>query len=318
MNARACYRMAVALGEIYIRGKERVPKRILLDFDSTDDPTHGEQEGSHYHGYYRQHMYHPLLVFDGEMGQLITLVLRPGNTHSSRGTVAILRRIVDRLRSQWPDVELEIRADAGFAIPSIYEYCEQERIAYTIGLITNSRLERLAEPLLGEAKHKCEAEQEKVRLLSECRYRAGSWYKERRVVYKAEVMKEGTNTRFVVTNRGDESLELYDFYVMRGSSENWIKDFKLSLKGDRLSCHSFWANQFRLLLHAAAYWLLDTLRRRLVAKGIARMMLDTLRLRLIKIGGRVKEFVTSIELHLASSHPGQQLWQFLDAALTSS
>ncbi len=101
------------------RGKDGIPERILLDFDATDDPTHGEQEGSYYHGYYKEHIYHPLLVFDGETGQLITAVLRPGNTHASRGAVAILKRIVGRLRQAWPEVEIELRADAGFAIPEI-------------------------------------------------------------------------------------------------------------------------------------------------------------------------------------------------------
>lgn len=125
--------MAKALGELYINEREKlgVPRRILLDFDSTDDPTHGDQEGSYYHGYYEQHMYHPLVVFDGESGQLVTVVLRPGNTHSSRGAAAILKRVVSRLRAAWPSVQIEIRADAGFAVPAIYDYCEAEGIDYT-------------------------------------------------------------------------------------------------------------------------------------------------------------------------------------------
>ncbi len=313
VTATACLRMAVALGEVYIgqRGEGGAPKRILLDFDSTDDPTHGDQEGSHYHGYYRQHMYHPLLVFDGDTGQLITAILRPGNAHAGRGAVAILARIVERLREEWPGVEIELRADAGFAVPAVYEYCEGQGIGYTIGLVTNSRLEGLAAPLLSEAQRQYDAIQEKVRLLGEFAYRAGSWDRNRRVVHKAEVMREGTNTRFVVTSKGDEPRKLYDWYVGRGECENRIKDYKLYCKADRLSCHRFVANQFRLLLHAAAYWLLDSLRRRLVAMGIERMQLDTLRLRLIKIGGRVRQLLTRVKLHLASSHPGQPLWHAL-------
>ena len=127
-------------------------------------------------------------------------------------------------------------------------------------------------------------------------------------------MRQGTNTRFVVTSKDDEPKSLYDWYVDRGTSENWIKDYKLGLKADRLSCHRFLANQFRLLLHAAAYWLLDTLRRELVGAGRERMQLDTLRLRLIKIGGRVRELLTKVKLHLASSHPGQPLWHTLTQA----
>jgi Transposase DDE domain group 1 len=317
VSARACYRIAEALGELYIasRGKDGAPKKILLDFDATDDPTHGDQEQSYYHGYFREHIYHPLLVFDGDTGQLITAVLRAGNTHASRSTVAILRRIVGLLRSTWPDVEVELRADAGFAVPAVYEYCEAQGIAYTIALITNSRLEEMAASLLEEAQRRYEKQRErKVKLLSQGHYRAGSWDRERRVVYKAEVMEEGTNTRFVVTNKPDDPDELYAHYTERGETENRIKDLKVALKADRLSCHRFWANQFRLLLHAAAYWLMDTLRRKLVVAGIERMQLDTLRLRLVKIGGRVRELLTKVRLNLASGHPGQHLWEALTTA----
>jgi DDE family transposase len=313
-DGRACLRMALALGELYVRerGKGGPPSRILLDFDATDDPTHGEQEGSYYHGYYGEHILHPLLVFDGETNQLITAVLRPGNTHASRGALAILKRIVKRLKEEWPAVEIEIRADAGFAVPEIYDYCEKEGIDYTIGLISNPRLEALAQDLLERAKREYEAKaDEKVRLVSSLSYRALSWDRARRVVYKAEVLEKGTNTRFVVSSRPDDSTKLYNWYVRRGEAEGWIKDFKCALKADRLSCHRFFANQFRLLLHAAAYWLLDELRRRLLAAGVRRMQFDTLRLRLIKIGGRVHQLLTKVRLHLASGHPGQRLWEAL-------
>ena len=130
-------------------------------------------------------------------------------------------------------------------------------------------------------------------------------------------MEEGTNTRFVVTNKADEPEDLYEHYTERGETENRIKDFKVALKADRLSCHRFVANQFRLLLHAAAYWLMDTLRRKLVDVGIERMQLDTLRLRLVKIGGRVRELLTKVRLHLASGHPGQHLWHALSGVFGS-
>jgi hypothetical protein len=320
-TTRSCYRMAEALLEVYLteRGKDDAPKKVLLDFDATDDPTHGEQEESYYHGYYQEHIYHPLVVFDGDTGELITAVLRAGNTHASRSAVAVLKRIVGRLREAWPSVEIEIRADAGFAVPEIYEYCEKEGIGYTIGLISNPRLEALAQDLLRRAKQESEErEGEKVRLVSSTSYRALSWERSRRVIYKAEVLEKGTNTRFVVTSHSDDEPErLYNWYVRRGESENHIKDFKLALKADRLSCHRFLANQFRLLLHAMAYWLLDTLRRKLVGVGIERMQLDTLRLSLIKIGGRVRQLLTKVRLHLASGHPGGRLWHTLSSATRS-
>ena len=130
----------------------------------------------------------------------------------------------------------------------------------------------------------------------------------RRVVYKAEALANGPNTRFVVTTRSEAPLALYDFYVDRGESEQWIEDFKCACFGRRLSCHRFAANQFRLFLHAAAYCLLDTLRTWLGQVGVPRLELDTLRLRLLKIGGRVRELVTRVRLHLAASHPAQPLW----------
>jgi hypothetical protein len=317
LTNRACYQMAKALAELYIaqRGKDGGPQKIVLDFDATDDPTHGDQEESYYHGYFKEHIHHPLLVFDGDTGQLISVLLRAGNTHASRSTVALLKRLVGLLRSAWPGVEVELRADAGFAVPAVYDYCEAEGIRYTIALITNPRLEELASSLLEEAERRYEQERgRKVRLLSQGYYQAGSWQIERRVVYKAEVMEEGTNTRFVVTNKPDEPDELYNHYTERGETENRIKDLKVALKADRLSCHRFLANQFRLLLHAAAYWLMDTLRKKLVDGGIERMQLDTLRLKLVKIGGRVRELLTKVRVHLASGHPGRYLWHALSRA----
>jgi Transposase DDE domain group 1 len=316
-DAKGCLRIARALLELYVqeRGKGGAPERVLLDFDATDDPVHGDQEGGYYHGFYEERILHPLLVFDGETNQLIAAILRPGNTHASRGALAILKRIVKRLREEWPAVEIEIRADAGFAVPEIYDYCEKEGIGYTIGLISNPRLEALAQDLLRRAKWESEErEGEKVRLVSSGSYQADSWERARRVIYKAEVLQKGTNTRFVVSSRSEEPQELYEWYVRRGEAEGWIKDFKLAIKADRLSCHRFFANQFRLLLHAAAYWLLDVLREKLVENGVKRMQLDTLRLVVVKIGGRVRQLLTKVRLHLASGHPGQRLWHVLSLA----
>ena len=293
------------------------PNRVLLDFDATDDPAHGEQEGVAYHGYFGQHQYHPLLVFDGDTGQFVTAVLRAGNAHASAGALSVLKRLVSKLRQRWPETKIEIRADAGFAVPSIYEYCEAEGIHYTIGLVTNPRLEEATErlgylaKLTSILKTRCE-EHPKVRFLSETLYEAGSWGKKRRVIYKAEVLEKGPNIRFVVTNRSEEPLALYDaHYLQRGETENRIKDYKRALRADRLSCCAFLANQFRLLLDAAAYWLLDVLRERVVKAGYKRLQLDTLRLRLVKIGGRVRQLVDKVRLHLASGHPGRRLWQAL-------
>src|SRR5918912_1745896 len=173
MDRRACYRLAVALVQLYLRERERAgrPQRILLDLDGTDDPTYGQQEGSADHAFYGQHMYHPLLIFDGDTKQLITAVLRPGNVHVSRGVVAILKRLLPVLKQRWPGVQIALRADSGFAVPALYDLCEQYSVQYTIGLVPNARLKRLAEPVQAEAEQQHTvrqhaagtAEQQKVR-----------------------------------------------------------------------------------------------------------------------------------------------------------
>ena len=316
VDRHAVEALAAALVDLYIRERERAgpPQSIVLDFDGTADPAHGQQEGVGYHGYYRQYMYHPLLVFDGDTGHLITAVLRPGRCHGSRFAILVLRRLVRRLRRAWPDLAIELRADSGFAIPRLYAWCEAQAVRYTIGLIPNPTLERRAAPLLTVAQA-CSTAQggAKVRLVAASGYQAQSWPHPRRVVFKAETLAKGPNTRFVVTTRHGPPEAIYDWYVDRGEPENWLKDLKNPLAADRLSDHRFWANAFRLLLHAAAYWLLDTLRRWLAATPAAHFQFDTLRLHLLKIGGRVHERAQRLRLSLASSHPGQPLWEQLAA-----
>jgi hypothetical protein len=314
VSARTCYRLAQALGQIYLAERERdgPPTHVVLDLDGTDDPTHGDQEGTAYHGYFGQYMYHPVLIFDGATEHLVTAVLRPGTVHASFGVVAVLRRVVGAIRDRWPTVTIEVRADAGFAVPALYDFCETEGITYTLGLGRNSRLSRLAAPLRATAVQAQTATGvAKVRLLGETRYQAKSWLTDRRVVIKVELLPKGPNTRFVVTTRLDPPTDLYAWYTKRGETENWIKDLKAGCFANRLSCHRFWANQFRLLLHAAAYWLLSTLRRWLVRLGAARMELSSLRLTLIKLGGRVEQQTTRVQVHLTSHHPGEPLWHRL-------
>ncbi len=320
VDRRAIEAMAAALVEVYLqeRGRAGAPERLLIDLDGTDDPAHGQQEGVAYHGYYRQHMYHPLLVSDGDTGQVITAILRPGNAHASRFVVLILRRLVARVRQVWPDVRIALRADSGFATPRLYAWCERAAVDYTIGIGANPRLIALAAPLLAEAQAQSQAlGGVKVRLVGEAVYQADSWPTARRLVFKAEILEKGPNVRFVVTSEPPDvpPQAVYDAYVERGTAENGpIKDFKNALQADRLSDHRFWANHFRLLLHLAAYWLLDTLRRWLGGTDAAHYQLDTLRLRLLKIAGRVRQLPDRVRLHLASSHPGEPLWRHLASA----
>jgi Transposase DDE domain group 1 len=198
VDRHAIEAMAAALADLYIRerGRNGAPERVLLDLDGTDDPAHGQQEGVAYHGYYRQHMYHPLLVSDGDTGQIITAILRPGNAHASRFVVLVLRRLVARLRQVWPGVHLALRADSGFATPRLYAWCEREGIAYTIGIGANPRLIALAAPLLTEAQAQSEAQGgAKVRLVGEALYQAGTWPIPRRLVFKSSKRRSSRKGR---------------------------------------------------------------------------------------------------------------------------
>src|SRR5262249_10787355 len=208
VRATSCYRLALALGTVYLRERERrgAPARVLLDLDGTADPTHGAQEGTAYHGYFRQHMYHPLLVFDGDTDQLVTAGPRPGNAHGAPGAVATRKRLRRPPRARWPGGAVEVRADSGFAVPAVYAWCDREGIAYTIGLVPNPKLEALAAPLLAEARAQQAATGAKVRLAGEARYRAKTWPHARRVVYKAEALAGGPHARVVVTTRARPPL----------------------------------------------------------------------------------------------------------------
>jgi hypothetical protein len=314
VDFKACYRLAVALVHLYLQERERdgTPSRIVLDLDGTDDPAHGKQEGVAYHGFYGQYMYHPLLLFDGDTGQLITAVLRPGTCHASRGALAVLKRLVPLLRARWPEVAIEVRGDSGFAVPALYDYLETQHIAYTIAMGRNPRLEAMAASLAAQATERRAETGEKVRLFSDGPYQADSWERERRVIIKPEALEKGLNLRFVVTSREDEPEALYTWYTRRGDRpELCIKDLKDGCFADRLSCHRFFANQLRLLLFSAAYWLLDTIRRWLAQLQVPHVQLGTLRLRLIKIGGWVRQHLDRVTLHLASSHPGEPIWCLL-------
>jgi len=302
-------RLAEQLLSLYLQAHSGPREVIVIDLDATDDPTHGHQQLSFFHGYYEQHIYHPLLVFDGITGFPMAAVLRAGNTHASHRAVAILKRIVRRLRRAYPGVEIMLRADAGFAVPALYRFCESHGIHYVIGLITNERLRKKAAKVLAKAKVQFEQSHGKQRLFTAFGYRAESWGRPRRVIAKVEYLDKGPNQRFVVTNlKTFKPQFIYDeIYVLRGDVENRIKELKLELKADRLSCHRFVTNQFRLLLHTFAYDLFLLMRRHLSGTELETAQVGTLRLVLLKIGARIREMRHRIWIHLASGYPYQRL-----------
>jgi hypothetical protein len=246
--------MSDLLLDFYFARHKRAPRKIILDIDSTDDPTHGNQQLSLFNGFYKQHMYHPLLVFDGTTGDVLAALLRPGDAASSTGVMPLLIRLVARLRKRWPRVKIIIRADGGFATPDLYKFCEKERLGYVIGFMSTEPLKTLNKSNVERAERLYNRTGQKVRYLTSTLYRAKSWNKRRRILMKTEVSAEGTNQRFVVTNLRGRALMLYDFYGERGQVENqMIKELKLDLQADRLSCHRFLANQFRLFVHTIGY-----------------------------------------------------------------
>lgn len=314
------YRMAEALTRIVLDQHAGAKvQRIILDFDATDDPTHGQQQFAQFHGFYDEHCYLPLLVtakLDGGPHELVAAMLRPGRSHASRGSLAVLKRLVAALRERWPEATILLRADSGFAIPAIYDWCEGNGVHYLIGLARNTRLSPLAEPHLQAAREEHGRTGEKVRHLHECRYAAETWPQERRVLIKAEVTAQGDNPRFVVTNLDEPDAEaLYDLYAQRGDVENRIKELKDDLAIDRTSCHRFVANQFRVLLHAAAFVLLCFVRQQLSGTELEAAQVCSLQRRLLKLGVRVRESVRRVWLQFASSCPMQELWPLVLARI---
>src|SRR5208283_1989920 len=222
---------------------------------------------------------------------------------------AILKRIIPRLKEAFPGTQIIIRGDAGFSIPAFYEYCEKENLGYVIGLIRNDVLERMIEELLQKAHEQYKETNKKQRLFTEGFYQAKSWEKQRRVIMKAEWLEQGPNRRFVVSNLSLKAKALYEFYTQRGGTcEMRIDEFKNGLKADRLSCHRFVANQFRLFLHMAAYWLVLRLREALKKTEFSSMQIQQLRTRILKIGGQVVQKARRVWFHLASGYPWKDIF----------
>jgi hypothetical protein len=314
VSYKELYRLAKAMVELYLDTKDRKTKKIILDFDITADEVYGSQQLSFFHGYYGEYVYLPLLVFDGETGKLITTILQPGNKWGGFRVVSILKRIVKLIRERFPEVEIVIRADAGFMNPELYEYCETDGIGYIIGLARNERLEVKNDENMQWACWLYRITQEKQKIVGSFEYQADSWSKARRIIAKAEWNEKGGNQRFVVSNLTGEAHEIYEQkYTRRGEEcENRIKELKLDLKADRLSCHEFKANQFRLLMHGFAYWLLHLLRgEHLKGTELERAQMGTIRLKLIKIGAQIISRCRRIWIHLSSGYPLKDLFALI-------
>ena len=322
LENRASRAQAVALHRVlveqFVASFAQAPTELVLDFDATDDRVHGQQEGRAFHAYYGDWCFLPLYVFCGE--QLLVSYLRPSNQDAAQHAWAVLKLLVTRLRQAWPQVKLIMRADSGFCRWRMLRWCERHGVDYLIGQAKNARLLKLAEPLLAEAAQAHAQSGEKQRRFQWLDYAAKSWDRERRVIAKAEHTSQGPNPRFVVTTLQGEAQALYDeVYCARGEMENRIKEQQLGLFADRTSCHGWWANQLRVLFSAAAYVLMEAIRRLgLQGTELARAQVTTLRLKLLKIGTVVVRNTRRIRLFFSSAYPYADLLRLVCQRLSTA
>ena len=307
-DRESAWRLHEVLVDQFIASFKRAPKKLILDFDATDDPVHGEQEGRFFHGFYRHYCFLPLYVFCGH--QLLVSYLRPSNIDGAKHSWAILSLLVKRLRQVWPKVKIIFRGDGGFCRWKMLRWCDRHQVGYIVGLAKNKRLNRFTASLQDEAESCFAATGHKVRWFSDLHYGARSWDKPRRVIAKIEYSAHGVNPRYVVTNLQGEAKHLYDkLYCARGDMENRIKENQLDMFGDRTSCQRWWPNQFRLLLSSLAYTLIEAIRR-IALKGteLANAYVGTIRLKLFKIGAVILKNTRRIRFLLASGCPYKELY----------
>lgn len=317
VDRKTLIRISEVLVDQFIAANPEPPEALVLDFDATDDPTHGKQEGRFFHGYYDHYCFLPLYVFCG--GELLAAYLRPSKIDASRHTRALLKLLVGKLRAAWPEVKITIRGDGGFCRWRLMRWCDSRGIGYILGLSQNSVLRELACDPIERAERQFRRTGGPQCVFESFSYAAKTWDRRRRVIVKAEHNAQGPNPRFLVVNVPGDHRALYeDVYCQRGAMENRIKERQLGLFADRTSCHRFLANPFRLLLSSAAYVLVQALRRTaLPGTELERAQVDTIRLRLFKVAARVVVSVRRVAFHLASGYPSRQVIQTVYERLTN-
>ena len=285
----------------FIASYDTPPKKIVLDIDDTDDPTHGAQQLSLFHGYFDTYCYMPLHLYEGQSGKLITTLFWPGRRMDGSTMASILRRVLDRILVACPKVRILLCGDGHFSAPEVHELFQEYRIDFILGQMVNKKLKALGQPLMEKAAAQAQTCEGLVRLFTCFDYQAKSWERPLRIIYKTEMTHDKANLRFVVTNiRNRTARFLYEkIYCARGRTEGFIKNHETYLRSDRTSCHRFSANQFRLFLHSAAYVLLHALKESGM-KGTTwvKANFDTIQLRILKIGARVREHTTMIRFHI--------------------
>ncbi len=321
LENRASRAAAWAMHEVivakFIASFRTPPEELVLDFDATDDPLYGRQEGRFFHGYYDNYCYLPLYVFCGE--QLLVAYLRPSKIDESKHAGAILKLLVGRLRAAWPGVRIVLRGDSGFCRRRILAWCERNGVGYCVGLAKNSRLNAMTEWQRARLGRQFAASGLKQRAFAELRYAARTWHAARRVIARLEHSDKGDNPRYIVTNLPGQAQALYEErYCARGEMENRIKEAQLGLFADRTSCQHFAANQFRLLLSSLAYILTERLRAlALAGTEFAQLQAQTLRAKLLKIGAVIVRNTRRVRVMLSSAFPHQGIFLAAARALES-
>jgi hypothetical protein len=307
------FRIGEAFVDAFVDSYRRAPEKIILDIDDTEDPTHGAQQLSLFNAHYDEYCYLPLHIYEGYSGRLVLSVLRPGRRPTGEEVVAILGRVVRRIRQRWPKVRILIRGDSHFSGPCLLELCRSmRRVHFVVGLSGNKTLAALVEGAVAKVEADYRVVGRKVRTFLEVPYQAQSWTYAPRVICKIEVNALGRNVRFIVTDlNGKGPQRLYDeLYCARGCMENYIKNHKNALHSDRTSCSRFSANQFRLFLHSAAYVLMHALEQKgLKGTEMAGSQFDTIIRRILKLGAVVVERITQITFHLPASCPVKLLYE---------
>jgi hypothetical protein len=312
-RVKACNEFLV---DWFVRTRPTPPRQVVLDLDTTDDPVHGHQPLSAYHGHYRQHQYLPLLIFEGNSGFPLNCWLRPGTLHPACGVAGLLEALVKRLREAWPGVDIRVRGDNGLASPSLLDYCEAAGLGYAFGYATNPVLQRRSEHWLGEVElvHRFYGRRDPhmQRFESINDYQAESWPAPRRVVTKVEVTPQGSQRRFVVTNLQEPAQQVYQgFYVRRGAvPEQPIGELKNGLSADRLSSGGFCANALKLLLAVAAYALVVLYRE--ACRGIEAVTcatVQTLRGQYWKVPAEVTRTEAMVRVSLPGDWEYRAVWE---------
>src|SRR5271170_938272 len=308
-GATALKRMMAAMVELFCDSFDQVPRRIVLDIDDTEDRVHGGQQLALFNAYYDSRCFQPIHIYEATTAKPVAIILRPGKTPDGAEVTLVLRHVIGHIRARWPAVDIVVRGDSHYARPEAMARCERKRIGYIFGLAGNSVLLRRVGNLAEDAAlGRVAGEGDKVRRYGDFRYAATSWKIERRVIARVEASPQGADSRFIVTNLAGLPKALYEkVYCARGQAENLIKAHKLHLASDRTSCTKATANQFRLLIHTAAYWLLLSLRGLAPKTSFWRdAQFDTLRLGLIMVAIRVTELVTKIKVSLPTGFAYQR------------